>query len=61
MEIIKQYKPREYSAFMSDNGVVLCDKEEGAFLVLRFSSDLQRLKDLLAKIVMVEADLTDSE
>lgn len=57
MNIIDKHEPREYSAMMGNNGVILCDKLEGSFLVLRYPSDLQRLKDLLDKITMVEAEL----
>ena len=47
MKIIDKYEPREYSAISHDGGVVLCDKMTGAFLVLRFPEDLERLKALL--------------
>lgn len=52
-------KPREYSAFSHDGGVVLCDKEGGAFLVLRFPEDLERLKALLATIEILPKQPTD--
>ena len=57
INVIDKHEPREYTALMSDNGVVLCDKQKGAFLVLRYPSDLERLKGLLEKITMVETDL----
>ena len=57
INIIDKHQPRNYTAMMNDNGIVLCDKQEGAFLVLRYSSDLERLKDLLNKITMVESEL----
>ena len=47
MRIVERYEPREYSAISSDNGVVLCDRETGAFLVLRYPEDLMRLRELL--------------
>lgn len=47
-------EPREYTAMMMDSGVVLCDKQEGAFLLLRYASDLERLKKLLNEITIVE-------
>lgn len=56
-QIIDKHKPREYSSVMSNNGVVLCDKLEGSFLVLRYASDLERLKELLDQITMVETEL----
>lgn len=55
--MVKKHEPREYSAIMSSNGVVLCDKQEGSFLVLRYASDLARLKKLLDEITMVETEL----
>ncbi len=57
ISIIDKHKPREYTAMMTNNGVVLCDKEEGSFLVLRYSSDLEKLKELLNGITMVETEL----
>ncbi len=50
IEIIKDYKDKEYTAIATDNGVVLCEKMSGAFLVLRSSTDLIRLKELLERI-----------
>ena len=47
MNIIEKHEPREYSAISSNKGVILCDRQEGAFLVLRFPQDLERLKALL--------------
>ena len=57
INIVDKYEPREYTAMMSSNGVVLCDKQEGAFLVLRYASDLERLKKLLDGITMAETEL----
>lgn len=54
---IEKHEPREYKAMMSNNGVVLCDKIEGSFLLLRYPSDLERLKKLLNEITMVETEL----
>lgn len=50
MQIVDKHKPREYGAFVHSGGVVLCDRTEGAFLVLRFAEDLERLRVLLATI-----------
>ena len=50
MQIVDKHKPREYSAFAHSSGVVLCDKTDGAFLVLRFAEDLERLRALLETI-----------
>jgi len=59
INIIDKYPPREYTSFCTNNGVVLCDKLEGSFLVLRYTSDLDRLKALLnnIKVVGVENEL----
>lgn len=57
MSVVEKYEPREYTVFMHDGGVCLCDKRDGAFLVLRYASDLERLKKLLDSIIMVEGEL----
>jgi len=57
MNIVDKYKPREYTAMMHDGGIVICDKQEGALFVLRYASDLERLKALLNEITMVESNL----
>ena len=48
--LVTKASPREYTFFISDSGVVLCDKVEGAFLSLRFKEDLENLKELLSQI-----------
>jgi len=50
MYIVDEYKPREFTCFGVDGGIVLCDKEQGAFLVLRHPEDLENLQDLLKSI-----------
>jgi hypothetical protein len=47
MKIVERYQPREFSAISTNTGIVLCDREEGAFIVLRFPEDVQRLRALL--------------
>ena len=54
MGIFDKHDPREYSAIACNAGVVLCDKQDGAFLVLRSATDLKRLKQLLNKISTIE-------
>ena len=54
INIVNKHEPREYTCMSSNGGVVLCDAKEGAFLVLRYSSDLEKLKDLLNKIEIIE-------
>jgi hypothetical protein len=54
MKIVEKYEPRQFSAISHDGGVVLCDKQSGAFLVLRFPEDLQRLKALLETLEVKE-------
>lgn len=53
----QEYKPREYSAILGNAGIILCDKEEGAFLVLRNSGDLEKLKELLDKFKVVDGKI----
>lgn len=53
MKIVEKYEPREFSALSHDGGVVLCDKQTGAFLVLRFAEDLERLKTLLETVTIL--------
>ena len=50
MAIVENHTPREYSIISHSGGVVLCDKQEGAFLVLRFPEDVERLKETLNAI-----------
>ena len=52
----KEPSPREFSAIVHSGGVVLCDKQEGAFIVLRFAEDVERLRDLLAKIEIKKSE-----
>lgn len=56
VNIVEKHEPRKYSAMCTNNGVVLCDKLEGSFLVLRCDEDLFNLKELLSKINVVELD-----
>jgi hypothetical protein len=54
IKIIDKYEPRSFSALSMDSGVVLCDSKTGAFLTLRYKEDLERLKELLDKIDVIE-------
>jgi len=54
INIVDKHEDREYTALATDGGIVLCDKVEGAFLVLRSDNDLQRLKQLLDKVQIVK-------
>jgi len=54
IRFVDKHEPREYSSLVTGAGVCLCDKKEGCFLVLRYTSDLERLKALLDKIQVVE-------
>jgi hypothetical protein len=49
IKLVEKYEPREYTALSLSSGVVLCDRD-GAFIVLRFSEDVERLKKLLDSI-----------
>lgn len=50
MDLVENHTPREYSTISHNGGIVLCDKREGAFLVLRFPEDVERLKETLNAI-----------
>jgi len=54
IKFVEKYEKREYSSFCTNAGVVLCDKNEGSFLVLRYPEDLENLKKLLNKIEVIE-------
>jgi hypothetical protein len=46
IKVVDKHESREFTALACNNGVVLCDKIEGAFLVLRSKEDLEKLKKL---------------
>jgi hypothetical protein len=48
--IIEKHEIREFSMILNDNGVILCDKNMGAFIVLRHSEDIVNLRKLLDTI-----------
>ena len=50
INFVDKHEPREYLSMSHDGGIVLCDKKEGSFIVLRYPSDITRLKELLDKI-----------
>ena len=52
--IAGEYSPREYTAISTDNGIVLCDKRDGAFIVLRFAEDIERLQSLLCGLEIIK-------
>jgi uncharacterized pyridoxamine 5'-phosphate oxidase family protein len=54
MGIVKKHTKRVYSSIATNNGIVLCDKDDGGFLVLRCKEDIENLKALLDKIQFVE-------
>ena len=54
IKIVDKHGKRQYSSFCTNKGIVLCDKQEGSFLVLRYKEDLERLKDLLNSIEIKE-------
>jgi hypothetical protein len=56
INVVKEHKPREYSLWSHSGGTVLCEKENGAFLVLRFTEDLVNLKKLLNEIEIVKVE-----
>jgi len=54
INIIDKHEDREYTALATDDGIVLCDKIDGAFIVLRSANDLEKLKELLNKIEIIK-------
>jgi hypothetical protein len=55
INMVENHPIREFSALTLDSGIVLCDKEQGSFLVLRYREDLENLKTLLNKIEVVSS------
>lgn len=56
MNVVKEHTPRNFTSFITNSGVVLCDDQDGAFLCLRFPEDLARLRALLAEIEIRKAN-----
>jgi|GEM_PF-2739559 len=54
VSIVEKHSKREYTSLATNNGIVLCDKEDGAFLVLRYKEDIDNLKKLLDKIYIID-------
>ncbi len=50
INIVAKHEPREYSLISHNGGIVICDKMDGAFLLMRFPEDVERLRALLATI-----------
>lgn len=50
---MSDYIDKEFSAVAMNTGIVLCDKQQGAFIVLRSTTDLERLKDLLGTLEII--------
>jgi hypothetical protein len=47
MKIVEKHTPREFRAMSHNGGIVLCDDQDGAFLVLRFVEEVEALRLLL--------------
>ncbi len=54
IRLVDKYPEKEYTSMVTPAGVVLCEKQTGSFLILRYSSDLERLRVLLNKITIVD-------
>lgn len=54
INIVENYENRQFSSISTNKGVVLCDKKEGAFIVIRSTQDLLNLKALLDKFETIE-------
>jgi len=55
VKIVDELEPQEFSAIVSDKGVVLCEKNKGAFIVLRSPEEIRRLKSLLDSFSVVRS------
>lgn len=54
---MNEYERKEFTARIHKDGIVLSDKKEGDFLILRCAGDLENLKKLLNSITMSEGTL----
>ncbi len=55
LNVVDKHSVKEFTAMVTDIGVVLCEKDNGSFLVLRYSEDLTNLKALLKTIEVKDA------
>ena len=61
IKIVDKYPIREFTALHDDHGVTLCESQTGAFLTLRYSEDLQNLKQLLDNISVITSLKTEKD
>ena len=54
IRFVDKLQPRKFSAICENNGIILCDKLEGAFIVLRCKEDIENLKKLLDSLEIRE-------
>lgn len=54
INIIDKYEPQEFSLIATNGGVVVCEKQRGAFLVLRSPDDLKNLLKCLEEVMTIE-------
>ena len=47
---VGKHPVKQFSTLATDNGIVLCERDTGSFLVLRYKEDLVNLKILLNSI-----------
>jgi len=46
-------EPKKFSAITSNGGIVLCEKEQGAFLAIKYPQEITDLIKLLNKLSIV--------
>jgi len=54
IRIVDKFTPRSFTAISHDGGIVLCEKEKGAFILLRYAEDIEALKSLLNSLTITK-------
>jgi hypothetical protein len=61
IEIVDKYPIREFTALALDKGVTLCTKRDGAFFTIRYTEELEALKELLNSIEIIKTRSFEEE
>ena len=54
INFVSKHKVKKFSVISSNGGVILCERESGAFITLRYSEDVENLKKLINSITVSE-------
>lgn len=55
INIVDKYSVKQFSAVQSEGGVIsLCTKQDGFFIALRYTEDLENLKKLLDSLTITK-------